>query len=404
MVIHLSAGTAPEGKVTFVVNNTDTETHEFVVLRTDTAAAGFPVSSFEGESNRIDEDTSGTNVGETGDMEAGTYQELTINLKAGHYALVCNLPGHYAAGMHQDFWVTPQDATPVLVSLGDTSTTSMFIHLSQPTAPAGKVAFIITNDSADMEHELVGFQTDTPAGAYTITGFEGDPNRIDEDTAGPVVVDTGASLKPETSQVVTSDLTTGHYALVCNLPGHYKAGMHADFWATPAGATPVAVSLGDASTTSMFIHLSQPTAPAGKVAFIITNDSTDMEHELVGFQTDTAAGSYPITGFEGDPNRIDEDTAGPVVVDTGDSLKPGTSSMVVTDLKTGHYALLCNLTGHYEAGMHVDFWATPPGATPVVATLGDTSATSMFIHLSRRHRAGRLGGLHRDQRLERHGA
>jgi uncharacterized cupredoxin-like copper-binding protein len=25
----------------------------------------------------------------------------------GHYAIVCNLNGHYAAGMHQDFWVTP---------------------------------------------------------------------------------------------------------------------------------------------------------------------------------------------------------------------------------------------------------------------------------------------------------
>jgi len=25
----------------------------------------------------------------------------------GHYAIVCNLSGHYASGMHQDFWVTP---------------------------------------------------------------------------------------------------------------------------------------------------------------------------------------------------------------------------------------------------------------------------------------------------------
>jgi uncharacterized cupredoxin-like copper-binding protein len=29
---------------------------------------------------------------------------LTIDLAAGHYAIVCNLPGHYAAGMHVDFW------------------------------------------------------------------------------------------------------------------------------------------------------------------------------------------------------------------------------------------------------------------------------------------------------------
>jgi uncharacterized cupredoxin-like copper-binding protein len=30
--------------------------------------------------------------------------------------------------------------------------------------------------------------------------------------------------------------------------------------------------------------------------------------------------------------------------------------MVVADLKAGHYALVCNLPGHYKAGMHVDFW------------------------------------------------
>ena len=54
-----------------------------------------------------------TNVGETGDMEAGTTQMLTLDLPEGHYAVVCNLQGHYAAGMHQDFWVTPADATPV---------------------------------------------------------------------------------------------------------------------------------------------------------------------------------------------------------------------------------------------------------------------------------------------------
>jgi uncharacterized cupredoxin-like copper-binding protein len=26
-------------------------------------------------------------------------------MTSGHYAVVCNLPGHYANGMHQDFWV-----------------------------------------------------------------------------------------------------------------------------------------------------------------------------------------------------------------------------------------------------------------------------------------------------------
>jgi len=106
MYIHLSSTTVPSGKVSFIVTNEGSKTHEFVVLSTDTPAADFPIVSFEGEANRIDEDAKGvTNVGETGDMEPGTSMVLTIDLKEGHYAVVCNLPGHYAMGMRQDFWV-----------------------------------------------------------------------------------------------------------------------------------------------------------------------------------------------------------------------------------------------------------------------------------------------------------
>jgi len=31
--------------------------------------------------------------------------ELTVTLDAGQYQLVCNLPGHYQAGMHTTFIV-----------------------------------------------------------------------------------------------------------------------------------------------------------------------------------------------------------------------------------------------------------------------------------------------------------
>ena len=204
----------------------------------------------------------------------------------------------------------------------------MFIHLSSPTAPAGKVTFIITNDSTDMKHELVGFATKTPAGAYPITGFEGDPNRIDEDTAGPVVLDTGAALHAGRHQMITVNLKPGHYALVCNLPGPLRgrdargllghpAG--APRWSRPSWATPPPPRCSSTCPR-------RPPPPA-RSRFIITNDSTDMKHELVGFPTKTPAAAYPITGFEGDPNRIDEDTAGPVVLDTGAALDPGATKM-----------------------------------------------------------------------------
>jgi uncharacterized cupredoxin-like copper-binding protein len=124
-------------------------------------------------------------------------------------------------------------------------------------------------------------------------------------------------------------------------------------------ANVVTVTLGDASATSMFIHLSQPYVPAGSVTFIITNTSTTMQHELVGFLTKTGAGDYPITSFDGEANRVDEDKAGVAVVDTGAALKPGATQMLTVDMKSGHYAMICNLAGHYAAGMHQDFWVTP---------------------------------------------
>jgi uncharacterized cupredoxin-like copper-binding protein len=100
-----TATTVPAGSVTFNVANEGTVTHEFVVLQTDTPAAEIPIESFEGEQDRVDEDTAGTNVGETGDMEAGATQTLTLDLAPGHYVFVCNLPGHYGQGMHTDFTV-----------------------------------------------------------------------------------------------------------------------------------------------------------------------------------------------------------------------------------------------------------------------------------------------------------
>jgi uncharacterized cupredoxin-like copper-binding protein len=45
-------------------------------------------------------------VGEVEDVAAGTSKKLTLNLKKGHYVLICNIPGHYKSGMHADFTVS----------------------------------------------------------------------------------------------------------------------------------------------------------------------------------------------------------------------------------------------------------------------------------------------------------
>src|SRR4051794_25316760 len=87
---------AAAGKVTFAVQNAGRVTHEFVVLRTSKPAADLLRGSRADESG---------NVGETGDLKPGQARSITLSLPAGHYALICNLPGHYAAGQHTDFTV-----------------------------------------------------------------------------------------------------------------------------------------------------------------------------------------------------------------------------------------------------------------------------------------------------------
>jgi uncharacterized cupredoxin-like copper-binding protein len=100
-----AASQVVSGPVTFRVSNDGSITHEFVVMKTDTPAADLPIGSFEGQQPRVNENTAGTNVGETGDMDAGATKTVTLDLQPGHYVFMCNLPGHYGSGMHTDFTV-----------------------------------------------------------------------------------------------------------------------------------------------------------------------------------------------------------------------------------------------------------------------------------------------------------
>src|SRR6266545_893807 len=86
------------GKVTFVVRNVGRVDHELVVLRTNRPAKELFLASTRDvfEIGRI---------GKTSPIDAGRTKRLTLTLKPGHYALICNLPGHYRAGQFSDFAV-----------------------------------------------------------------------------------------------------------------------------------------------------------------------------------------------------------------------------------------------------------------------------------------------------------
>lgn len=84
------------GRVAFKVRNAGSIKHEFVVLRTDKKASDLL------KGNEADE---AGNVGEIGNLQPGQTKTLSLNLKSGHYALICNLPGHYKLGQHADLTV-----------------------------------------------------------------------------------------------------------------------------------------------------------------------------------------------------------------------------------------------------------------------------------------------------------
>ncbi|MEO8290373.1 MAG: sulfocyanin-like copper-binding protein [Gaiellaceae bacterium] len=91
-------GTVPSGKVTFAVTNGGAVVHEMVVIKTDTAAGEL------GDANGEADETNA--VGEVADLDPGKAKSITLDLAPGHYALLCNLPGHYTGGMFADFEVT----------------------------------------------------------------------------------------------------------------------------------------------------------------------------------------------------------------------------------------------------------------------------------------------------------
>jgi uncharacterized cupredoxin-like copper-binding protein len=83
----------PAGQLVFAIHNAGTVVHELVVVRTDLAAdaLAFDPVSLQATVKGV--------VAEREAIVAGVTKRLSVDLEPGHYVLICNLPGHYAAGM-----------------------------------------------------------------------------------------------------------------------------------------------------------------------------------------------------------------------------------------------------------------------------------------------------------------
>jgi uncharacterized cupredoxin-like copper-binding protein len=88
---------AKAGSVTFRVTNAVSNEHELVVIKTSKKAGKLKTSA----SGKASEAGS---VGEV-EVKGNGFKTLNVNLKKGHYALICNVGNHYKQGMYKDFTV-----------------------------------------------------------------------------------------------------------------------------------------------------------------------------------------------------------------------------------------------------------------------------------------------------------
>ena len=102
---------------------------------------------------------------------------------------------------------------------------------------------------------------------------------------------------------------------------------------------------GDRSMATMGFKLSADTVKAGEVNFELINTSKDTEHEMIVIPM---SGDTPLPYVEAE-NRIDEDAAG--AIGEIEETEPGKTGNATFRLKAGKYLLVCNIPGHYMAGM-----------------------------------------------------
>lgn len=103
----------------------------------------------------------------------------------------------------------------------DVSLKEYTISPTPATGKAGTVSFSVHNDG-QVAHEFLVVKTPKQAGALATPGGSGEASEQGN------VSETGTVL-PGANKTLKAKLAPGHYVLLCNLPGHYKAGQSADF-------------------------------------------------------------------------------------------------------------------------------------------------------------------------------
>jgi uncharacterized cupredoxin-like copper-binding protein len=108
-------------------------------------------------------------------------------------------------------------------SSSDPAIGNMRISIDHATVTAGRVTFRAMNRSKNLIHEMIVVRVDPkkPALPYDEKKTEVIEKKIQH--LGEI-----SELKPGAAGAITVSLKPGSYVLICNQPGHYKAGMVAN--------------------------------------------------------------------------------------------------------------------------------------------------------------------------------
>ena len=106
----------------------------------------------------------------------------------------------------------------------------MHVAATPQIVPHGTVSLSVTNRGV-IKHELVVLPliSGQPVGGRAI-GSYGTVEETDSlgEVSAPCALGTGDGLTPGSTGWITLTLPVGRYELICNLPGHYGAGMYAE--------------------------------------------------------------------------------------------------------------------------------------------------------------------------------
>jgi uncharacterized cupredoxin-like copper-binding protein len=98
-VVNPARDTADAGALTFSVSNDGAIIHNFRAIKTDLAPDALPTANAQADEAQLDV------VASLPEFNAGETAEVSVDLEAGSYVLICNIPGHYDLGMRAAFTV-----------------------------------------------------------------------------------------------------------------------------------------------------------------------------------------------------------------------------------------------------------------------------------------------------------